>query len=274
MAANYGDYCNYLQSNNTFADFKNNHQYCGILEHVSKELGDMYLSLIETEFDIPFEYISGFVTINDTYGNPKKESFYSNKYRIMLECSPTSLRYIYHALIILQYYQTVQLTEIVEIGCGYGGLCLAINYFADLLQVQIDKYHMIDLPDVCNLITHYLTKHESIVKIPFEMYESSTFGQGSKGAQPLTSSEKLSTTIASDNLFLISNYCFTEIDHEYRNNYCMNLLPKVKHGFMVWQTCFFPSLSTNILQKNDVKIEEERPQTCLHTNNVNYFVYF
>lgn len=258
MAANYGDYCNYLQSNNTFADFKINRQYCGILEHVSQELGDLYLSLIETEFDIPFEYISEFVIINDSYGNPKKESFFSKKYNILLECSPTSLRYIYHALVILKYYQTVQLTEIVEIGCGYGGLCLAINYFADLLQVQIDKYHMIDLPDVCNLITQYLTKHESIVKIPFEMYESSTFG----------------TTIASDNLFLISNYCFTEIDHEYRDNYCMNLLPKVKHGFMVWQTCFFPSLNTNILQKNDVKIEEERPQTCLHTNNVNYFVYF
>lgn len=258
MAANYKDYCNYLQSNNTFSDFKQHNNYCGILEHVSRELGDKYLSLIETEYDIPFEHIAEFVSINDTYGNPKKESFFSSKYNVLLECSPTSLRYIYHALVILQYYQTTQLSEIVEVGCGYGGLCLAINYFADLLLIPIVKYHLIDLPDVCHLITHYLKKHESIVKIPFEMCESSTFG----------------TTIVSNNLFLISNYCFTEIDHEYRDNYCEKLLPKVSHGFMVWQTCVFPSMSTDILQKKIVNNVEERPQTCLHTNNVNYFVYF
>ena len=259
MAANYENYCYFLQNSNIFVDFKQNNQYCCILEHVSREYGDKYLDLIETDFDIPFENIEEFVTINDTYGDPKKESFFSSKYRKMLKCSPTSLRYIYHALLILKYYQTTQLTEIAEVGCGYGGLCLAINYFANLLQIHIDKYHLIDLPNVCNLITYYLTANEKNVKIPFELHVSSTFG----------------TNIVSDRLFLISNYCFTEIDDEYRNNYCANLLPKVKHGFMVWQTCAFPSMRpADILQKNIASMEEERPQTCFHSNNVNYFVYF
>ena len=258
MTVNYEDYCHYLQNDKTFTDFKRHDNYCGILEHVSKELGDKYLELIETDFDVPFEDIVKFVTINDANGNPKKETFFSGKHRVLLECSPTSLRYIYHALVILKYYQTTASTEIVEVGCGYGGLCLAINYFADLLHIHIDKYHLIDLTDVCHLIRFYLSKHETTVKIPFEMYDSSTFG----------------ASIASDKLFLISNYCFTEIDDNYRNNYCLNLLPKVARGFMVWQTCVFPSMTMDILQKNIVKIEEEQPQTCLHSEDVNYFVYF
>jgi len=253
MAANYEDYCNYLQSNSTFAEFKQHSHYRVILEHVSVDEGYRYLSLIETEYDIPLEHIEKFITMNDTYGNPIKESFVSGKYNVTILCSPTSLRYIYHSLVILKYYETTKLREIVEVGCGYGGLCLAINYFADLLHIPIDKYHLIDLPDVCHLITHYLSKHESTIKIPFETYESSTFGR----------------TIKSENLFLISNYCFTEIDDEYRNNYCDNLLPKVKNGFMVWQTDFFPSLSTDILKKNIVSFVEERPKT-----SENYFVYF
>ena len=254
MAPAYDDYCDYLQNLNVINDFKQNQRYRCCLEHISQGEGEKYLELIETEFDIPFTNIVDFVTINDKYGGPLKDQFFSNKYKKIFNCSPTCLRYIYHALVILQYYKTTQLMEIVEVGCGYGGLCLAINYFSNLLEIPIRKYHLVDLPVVCNLITQYLSKHDNTIKIPYEIYVSDLFGEN----------------IASDNLFMISNYCFTEISDEYKNNYCRYLLPKVNHGFMVGQFSFCRHLSPNMLQKTIVKIEEEKPLT----GEENCFVYF
>jgi hypothetical protein len=42
--------------------------------------------------------------------------------------------------------------------------------------------------------------------------------------------------IEQNDLFLISNYCISEIGEEKRNEYYNHLLPKVNHGFMIWNT--------------------------------------
>ena len=110
-------------------DFKRNETYNAILEHVTKKMGEDYLRLIETEFPVTFEQFYGYIALNDANGQPRTCTFYSKKFGKQFTCSPTSLRYVYHALLILQHFKECSSTEIVEVGCGYGGLCLAINYF-------------------------------------------------------------------------------------------------------------------------------------------------
>lgn len=244
------------QDNINKINFKHNRDYISILEHVTIEQGNDYLKLIENEFpSITNEQIINYVNINDSHGFPKKELFNIRNQTVL--CSPTSIRYIYHSLLILTYYKQVNLNEIVEVGCGYGGLFLALCYFSKVLDIKIDKYYFIDLPEVCNLIKNYLLINSENININYEIHHSNTFGND----------------IESKDLFLISNYCFTEIDKTYRENYIECLIKKCKNGFITWQTVFGCDIKQSYVLFNKVLIEEERPQTA-SVSFKNYFVYF
>jgi hypothetical protein len=263
----YNSYLNYIRNitQNTIStsNFKSNKDYNGILEHVSKEQGEKYIKLINEIVtslfpEITIENIKNFLIINDKYGYPHKETFtFSDKSIIM--CSPTSLRYIYHSLLILNYYKLRNdSTNIVEVGCGYGGLFLGICYFSKILAIRIDHYYFIDLPEICILINNYISLHKDIVNISYSTH--SAFNYGSE--------------IDNTKLFLISNYCFTEIQKEYRDKYITFLFPKVVNGFIIWQTVFnLPITQTHIMNKKIYKITEEQPQTA-SVENKNYFVCF
>jgi hypothetical protein len=257
----YSGYTEFIKNINidniTYSNFKNNPKYNGILEHVSFELGNEYLNFIEKEFsEITTEQIIEYLRINDKFGNPKMFEFnIKNEQKVM--CSPTSIRYIYHALLILKYYKKSNLTQIIELGCGYGGLFLAVCYFSKILNVNIDKYYFVDLPEVCNLIQCYLLINNSNININYVIHHSNTFGKN----------------IPNENLFFISNYCFTEIDEEYRKEYIENLIPKCKNGFIVWQTCSGYDINLSYRLFDKLLIEEERPQTAINLPK-NYFVYF
>jgi hypothetical protein len=259
----YSPYTKYL-SNINFEDintvnFKSNSSYNTTLEHVSSENGDKYLNLIETEFDnISLCNIEEFAKINDKFGHPRLYKFILKNKVDTIECSPSSLRYIYQALLILHYGTST--SSIVEIGAGYGGLFLAICYFSNLLNIKINSYHFIDLKEVGILISNYLKHHSDIVNIKYTIHNCELYGKD----------------INDDNLFLISNYCFTEIDEEHRLKYTECLLNKVNHGFIVWQTINGVKLDSmnkyfkHITYRN---VEEERPQTA-YEEFKNYFVYF
>jgi hypothetical protein len=235
--------------------FKNNNYYNGILEHVSCEQGIKYLELILNEFpNISYEYIVEFVKINDRIGFPKKYTYIINN--TQLECSPSSLRYIYHSLLILKHYKEKNQKEIVELGCGYGGLFLAISFFSNILEINIEKYYMIDLPIVCKLISKYLELNKDFISIKYEILESSEYG----------------SNLHSKDLFLVSNYCFSEIEKVHRDLYIKNLFPKINSGFVIWQTSFTPFHYADEIFKNKI-VKEEKPQTANETLK-NYFIYF
>jgi hypothetical protein len=153
--------------------------------------------------------------------------------------------------LILGYFKKTELNEIVEIGSGYGGLFLAIDYFSKILKIEIKKYNLIDLPIACELINYYLNKHNT--SIPFQTHNSTTYGNN----------------IDSENLFLISNYCFSEISNFNKENYCKILLPKTKNGFLTWTEDFISLDQVNILNKDIKIIENERPST-----GGNKFIYY
>ena len=263
----YNNSTNYLNTNKNIdienLSFKTNNKYCGILEHVSFEYGEKYLNLILTEFsNINIDKIINYCALNDKYGNPRKEYFSINNFNI--HCSPTSLRYVYHSLLILKYIETNNCNNIVEVGCGYGGLCLAINFFTSEFNVKLHKYYMIDLKEPLELIEKYISKHKEYIYMDIEYHDNITYGKN----------------IQTNNLFFISNYCYTEISNEHNKNYTDILLPKIKNGFIIWQNggnkgSYPISDTNNILKKQVYKIEEERPQTDAgYDIYKNYFVYF
>jgi len=146
----------------------------------------------------------------------------------------------------------------VEVGCGYGGLFLAICYFSKLFNIKIDHYCFIDLPQVSALIKNYLELHNESINIEYSIHSAYNYG----------------ADINQTDLFLISNYCFTEISSEYRNKYIETLFPKISNGFIIWQTIFnCPIEDTSKINKTIEKVVEEIPQTASQERK-NYFVYF
>lgn len=261
----YEEYIRYLRTidyeNFKNLEFKSDSAYQGILEHVSHELGVRYLGLIEKEYPSLVQNALDYISINDTYGSPKKYTFtLTNGFR--LQCSPTSLRYVYHALVILDAYKKSGSKNIVEVGCGYGGLCLAINYFSKLVDVSIGTYNLVDMPEVCTLIKNYLALHSTVSTLKFHSCE--TYG----------------ANVFNTDLFFISNYCYTEIDLAKNKMYTSMLLPKAQHGFLIWQNggnngSYPVSQSSDILGKTVTHVEEEKPQTDAgYDRFYNYFVYF
>jgi len=261
----YDDYRLLLKNNETKnilkLHFKSDSRYSSILEHVSKQHGEIYLKLILQEFShITSEKIVKFCFLNDAIGKPNK--YYFNE--ININCSPTSLRYIYHSLLILKHFETIKCSNIVEVGCGYGGLCLAINYFMSEFSVKINTYNIVDLSEPLNLIEKYLLLHKKNISTQLAFHDSLTYGRN----------------ITDKDMFFISNYCYTEIDVEHNKNYTDLLLSKVKHGFITWQNggnkgSYPLSNASNILKHDIIKTEEERPQTDAgYDMYKNYFVYF
>jgi len=261
--------------------FKSDSIYTSILEHVTQDCGQEYISLISEEYGLRYDHISEFVCMNDKIGCPTVYSFeYSDRSSgedvILKElvASPTSLRYIYHALHILVHYSAVYLQKgkkplnIVEVGCGYGGLFLAICYYSKLFGIPIGQYNMIDLPGTTDLIAKYVAAHPLLTfGISYRILNTSPVGDYGFSKGDLDG-------------FFISNYCFTEIDENYRKQYVDYLFRNgvVKHGFITWQTVFDVPISS-VRQylvdglSDGLSIEEERPQTAF-VDFPNYFVRF
>lgn len=224
------------------ANFKMSNKYREILEHVTPEIGNQYLECIRSRTSIHDADISAYCSINDAVGSSIKTRYGE------LYVSPSSLRYIFHAHLIFTHIKSLNIssTNITEVGGGYGGLCLALHYFANVYGVSINSYTIIDLPNPLKLQRLYLSKVSASLKVNF--VDSSTYGE----------------QIGNRDLYLISNYCFSEISSENQKQYIQKLFPKVSHGFMAWN--FIPVYNF----KPDMKIEVEYPLT----GKDNKYIYF
>ena len=190
--------------------FKSHPKYNYVLEHVPKHQGEEYLCHVPPTISI--ESVKEFCLLNDKFGDPKKEDFRFGK------ASPTSLRYVVHATIILSYLQSGgwMAPDIVEVGGGYGGLYLAIRFFAPQYGIRIASYTLVDLKEPLKLQKIYLSKHLADTNVDF--VEADTFGKD----------------IPRTDMFLISNYCFSSLEKNLQEQYQQHLFPKVAHGFMAW----------------------------------------
>lgn len=248
--------------------FKNNANYNNVLENLSRDHGIEYLSRIESEFpQVSFEDIRSFIMANDKYGGSIKTIF-TMKNMKLLYCSPSNLRYIYQALLILSYYKETTSRNIVEVGQGYGGLFLAINMFMSKIPgIAINQYIMIDLPNSCKLTNKYLESHDNMIHIPRNVYDNTMLDNITV---PVTENKQ-----TPNDSFFISNYCFTAIDPIEQEKYVNKIIQPCKHGFLTWQTCFNSNVhnADDILKKSVINRPEETPQTApKHVKN--HYVYF
>lgn len=246
----YSDYENYIMkqvNSGDICNFKSSDTYIFVLEHTSYDIGMKYLDIIRNSYNLSDNEILTFCNINDRVGNPRLDSING------LLVSPSSLRYIFHSLKILDHCRSLGLNDItfVEIGAGYGGLILALNHFASKYNIKIKEYHCVDLVWPLKLQQKYISHHS----LDFNVIPHVNYNFGSD--------------IDGDNHFLISNYCFSEINRDYQNEYIKYLFPKINHGFIVWNHIQIYDIGKNI------RVELEYPLTCpeMHEHK-NYYVYF
>ena len=235
----YNRYHNYVKNTlNDISNFKNNQDYVYMLEHVSFEQGIEYIEHIISKFNLSYDEITSFCVKNDSIGNPIKYNY------SFVTCSPTSLRYILHALLILEYIKSLNLNnlDIIEVGGGYGGLCLAMYHYAYKFDLNFN-YTIVDLKYAGELQKKYLNLHSLSVDCV------EPYGEFLKGNE----------------YFLISNYGFSEFDTEIQKKYISLLFPKVKYGFITWNYNTEPYDFGFYC-----KIIEEFPQT----GGTNKYVYF
>lgn len=242
----YANYCQTIEqtvlANQNLSSFKSHPAYRQILEHVSPQFGQQYATALQPK--LSENCIRTFCNLNDQWGSPVKAQ--CGPYH----CSPTSLRYLLHAYLILDHIKQlgIQTCPIVELGGGYGGLCLALYHLQELFGISISKYTIIDLPAPTGLQRLYLSQFN----IPVETQLAETYGN---------------TIVPDPNLFLIANYSFSELEASHRDQYSIQLLPKIAHGFMAWNAIPLYHFGARLLRQ-----ELEYPLTSMQ--GYNYYLYW
>lgn len=229
--------------------FKSHPDVTDMLEHVSPSLGEEYMTYLLTAPFLSTEHIRAYCQKNDRIGGGQKYPYsFPTSLAKGLTTSPSNLRYLFQAHLICSHVCRLQkeTVEIVEVGCGYGGLFLAMDMVAPLYSIRISCYHLIDLPESSALQQWYLSAHDCVT--PTRFHSASTYGD----------------TIDSTDLFLISNYCFSEIAEEHQQRYRQQLFPRVSHGFMAWNN--IPTYEFGFPMKEEIEYPLTGP--------MNRYVYF
>ena len=208
-----------LTNKKKFNNFKSNIFYKDMLEHVNYPQGLEYLNIIKRDGNL-LNNINKFL-INDEIGNPKKYYYDELKTKI----SPSTLRYIKVASDIKKIFKD-EISNIVEIGCGYGGQYLILDQI-----MKINHYTLMDLYDVNKLIEKYLENH-----LLNSSYDTKTINQ-------LQNNRQFD--------LVISNYAFSELPPITQISYIKNVLLKSKNGYLTMN-----SGKENTLYKNHLSLEE------------------
>lgn len=209
----YTDACLTASDNDEdFKNFKKNEKYRPILEGGPKDLFDTYLNHIEEleSSNMFFENLEKF-RINDSVGNP---DLYEDS-RIG-KFSGSTLKFAFNAIEIIDFINTKgkgisSIKNIVEIGGGYGGLCLILSGFIDF-----DSYTLVDLPAVCKLVDKYVQQ----------------FPQLDGKVKTISCNEVDENTFESIDLCIAIN-SLSECDLKTQMSYFLNMISKSNYSYLV-----------------------------------------
>jgi hypothetical protein len=203
--------CNHIVDNK-LTDWKRLPDVTTMLEHLSYENGKVYLSNL-IEDGVNPQIIQKLCSLNDQHGNANIQEFENN-----ILSSPSSIRYFRHALDICNLIKSKNYTKvnIIEIGGGYGGLCIILNQLSVIMGINIDKYFIYDLPETQKLQRYYLSNANNVRWKP-----ANTFGKNF-----ITNDGEIN--------ILVSCYCLSEIEDKYKLEYLQNLLHKVHGAYLSW----------------------------------------
>lgn len=177
------------------ATFKRDPRLTAIFEHASALQGYQYLKHIKAIAPGLLER----TWTNDLKGNPVMYDFGDGVYS-----SASTLQYIAVLANLIELCGPLDGLRIVEIGGGYGGQCRTV---LDMFKPFV--YHIVDLPEVCELQMNYLNnepRHISLKVLPSLTYD-----------------------------LFISNYALSEIKD---NAAYIELASRCKHGYITCNTDF------------------------------------
>lgn len=233
----------FVADDSKFENFKQDSRYKVILEHISKEESDLFISEMKNVDSLTKKQLQEFKE-NDLYGNPEL-----HEYEFFGNMSPSTIRYIKNTLDIFDFVGNKDIKNIVEIGGGYGGLCKTMNVIFDY-----DNYVLLDLPEANELSKKYTDKFSKL-----------------NGKVSQLSLDELD---AIENIDLvISNYAFSECSHSAQSKYYDDVISNSEYFYMVYNNIVSGNMDSNNFfnfasKKFDIITEQEvRPS---HTNYIYY----
>ena len=206
-----------VENDDAFANFKSNPKYKTILEHVLKDQGQAYLNICkDMNEDAVWENIEAFKE-NDKNGNPEPHVYRGVDGLI----SATTLRYMKNTFEMAFMLDGAEISRVVEVGGGYGGLCRVLSKVC-----EFDEYIMIDLPEVSALQRKYIDQFPDI-KDKVKCVSTNDFGQ-----------------IEDVDLF-ISNYALSECDLKSQMAYYDMIVTNSKYVYLIYNLVNFNDFHYN-----------------------------
>ena len=206
-----------VENDEAFANFKSNPKYKTILEHVLKDQGQAYLNIAkDMNESAVWDNIEAFKE-NDKYGNPETHVYPGLEGVI----SPTTLRYIKNTFEMALMLDGAEVSRVVEVGGGYGGLCRVLSKVC-----EFDEYIMIDLPEVSALQRKYIDQFPDI--------------KDKVKCIPTTDLAEIKDV----DLF-ISNYALSECDLESQMAYFQCIVQHSKYAYIIYNLVNFNDFHYN-----------------------------
>ena len=196
-----------------FRTFKRQAAYRSVLEHVDFDLGIKYLNIIRAKYPhllIDFEQFRE----NDDVGSPITHPFNINGKTIQV--SPTTIRYVKVLGDLEANFDLDKVTQIIEIGGGYGGQAFVLNRVYPHI-----RYRIYDLPEVADLINEYVDQIEGTVYTK-------------NGGNPFTLTVAFPWAELNDDScdLAISNYAFSELSGLAQSLYKENVLDNAARQYL------------------------------------------
>jgi putative sugar O-methyltransferase len=206
-----------VENDEAFANFKSNPKYKTILEHVLKEQGQCYLNICREMNEEAVDANIELFKENDKIGNPERFAYPDIKGTI----SPTTLRYMKNTFEMALMMDGAEISKVVEVGGGYGGLCRVLSKVCDF-----DEYILIDLPEVSALQRKYLDQFPDL--------------KDKVKCIPTTDLEEITDV----DLF-ISNYALSECDLESQMAYFQCIVQHSKYAYIIYNLVNFNDFHYN-----------------------------
>jgi hypothetical protein len=245
MIDNYIQACGeFVESDEKFEQFKADHRYTPVLEHLNENDANVYFSEFKCKELLDVTRLLK-IKENDIYGSP----ILINHSELGV-ISPTTVRYIKNSLdISAQFGPDLDFKRVLEIGGGYGGLCKVFSSFN-----AFKEYFIVDFPEVNKLSGKYLGNFKEL-------------------------KNKIKHISAADpkevaNLDLvISNYAYSECSLGVQELYYNMFIRNCKNFYMVYNNFTENNMNSQIfmdMATKDFKIHYETELRPPHTNHIIY----
>ena len=232
-----------VNSSDSFNTFKLDRRFTTILEHTAVDNSHQFMNQIISTYTDYVKLIDwGLVKQNDILGSAYIVEYPQLASVVTLDdylFSPSTVAYVFKALDILNHIQKCKLNsvDILEIGAGYGGQCKMVIDMANLFNIKINSYTLVDLYWPNMLQKKYLEELGYSKNINFIYYENLLDGEA----------------LPSFN-YLISVYALGEFTKETQQFYIDKMINFSNH-YIVWNT---PDIHEKFLLSD---VEEESPRT-------------